>query len=57
MSLQYLKKEASDKLIFYMQINIQVSYNLILTLWDQSFPQDDTITIDGHDQAFSKDSK
>ena len=43
------------KLIFCMQITIIVSYKLISTFGCQSFLQGDTITIDGHDQAFSKD--
>ena len=43
------------KLIFCMQITIIVSYKLISTFGRQSFLQGDTITIDGHDQAFSKD--
>ena len=38
-----------------MQINIIVSYKLISRFGRQSFLQGDTITIDGHDQAFSKD--
>ena len=33
MSVQYLKKKASDKLIFCMQINIKVAYKLISTIW------------------------
>ena len=37
-----------------MQININISYKLISTLWVPSFLQGDTIIINGHDQAFSK---
>ena len=33
MSVQYLKKEDRDKLIFRMQISIKVAYKLISTLW------------------------
>ena len=33
MSVQYLKKEGRDKLIFRMQISIKVAYKLISTLW------------------------
>ena len=29
-SLQYLKKEGSDKVDFYMQISMKVSYKLIV---------------------------
>ena len=49
------KKKLLMKLIFCMQITIIVSYKLISTFGRQSFLQGDTITIDGHDQAFSKD--
>ena len=31
-SLQYLQKQVRDKVVFYMQINIKVSYKLILSL-------------------------
>ena len=41
-SLQYLyniwKKELEFKLIFYMQINIKVSYKLISALWTSKLP-------------------
>ena len=37
MSLQYLKKRLEIKLTFCMQINIKVSYKLILTLWASKF--------------------
>ena len=33
MFLQYLKNKLEIKLIFFMQINIKVSYKLISTLW------------------------
>ena len=33
MSVQYLKKEDRDKLIFRMQVSIKVAYKLITTLW------------------------
>ena len=33
MSVQYLKKEDRDKLIFRMQISIKVAYKLISILW------------------------
>ena len=33
MSVQYLKKEDRDKLIFRMQVSIKVAYKLISTLW------------------------
>ena len=58
MSLQYRQKKKKKlliKLIFCMQINIIVSYKLISRFGRQSFLQGDTVTIDGHDQAFSKD--
>ena len=56
LSLQYRKKKKLlMKLIFCMQITIIVSYKLISTFGRQSFLQCNTITIDGHDQAFSKD--
>ena len=43
------------KLIFFMQINIKVSYKLISTLLATKLHlQGDTIIIDGPDQAFSK---
>ena len=32
MSLQYLKKEVKDEVDFFMQINIKVSYKLMLSL-------------------------
>ena len=55
MSLQYLKKEVRDKV--WMQININVFYKLISTLWASKFPTRWYYHIDGHDQAFSKYSK
>ena len=52
-SLQFLynisKKELEMKLIFCMQINKLIG--------SQNFLEGDTIIIDGHDQAFSKDPK
>ena len=41
------KKRLEIKLTFCMQINIKVSYKLILTLWASKFFQGDTIN--GHD--------
>ena len=32
MSLKYLKKQVRDEAVFWMQINIKVSYKLISTL-------------------------
>ena len=37
-SLQYLKKEVLDEVDFCLQINITVSYKLILTFWASKFP-------------------
>ena len=58
MSLQYLEEEVRDEVDFLdadkHQSFLQVDFN---TLGKQSFLQDDTIIIDGHDQAFSNYSK
>ena len=58
MSLQYLEEEVRDEVDFLDadkdQSFLQVDFN---TLGKQSFLQDDTIIIDGHDQAFSNYSK
>ena len=48
------KKKLEMKLIFCMQINIDVSYKLISTPWVPRFLQGNTIIINGHDQVFSK---
>ena len=37
-SLQYLNKEVLDEVDFCLQINITVSYKLILTFWASKFP-------------------
>ena len=50
------KNKSEMKLVFCTQINIKTSYNLISTLWASKSPRDDTIIIDKHDQAFSKNS-
>ena len=39
MSLQCLKKKLEMKLIFCKQINTEVTYKLISTLWAPKFPQ------------------
>ena len=58
MSLQYLEEEVRDEVDFLdadkHQSFLQVDFN---TLGKQSFLQDDTIIIDGYDQAFSNYSK
>ena len=58
MSLQYLEEEVRDEVDFLdadkHQSFLQVDFN---TLGKQSFLQDDSIIIDGHDQAFSNYSK
>ena len=36
-SLQYLNKEVLDEVDFCLQINITVSYKLILTFWASKF--------------------
>ena len=38
MSLQYPPKTLDIMLIFYMQINIKISYMFISTLWASKFP-------------------
>ena len=60
MSLQYLKKEVRDEVDLLdadkHQSFLQVDFN-ILGSGHQIFLQDDTIIIDGYDQALSKYSK
>ena len=58
MSLQYLKKEVNDEVDFLHADKHQSFLQVISTLRPSKiFTQGDTITIGGHDLAFSKYSK
>ena len=54
MFLQYPPKKLGIMLIFYMQINIKVSYVFISTLWASKFPISDTVINHEHNHKYSQ---